>query len=239
MLSTKAGTLYNSSMQSIPYVMLFSDIDTRDTKLATRKSRDIAEMIQAGFPMIPGFLLTSAAYFDFLKENKLDHKISQLLTTTNFERPESVMQITNHITKMFSECQLSPTFHNALQPYFEKLGANAVTMHAYTHGKDMVKHLETIATNYDSLADKVKDTWSAHFSGSLLTRRNEHAHNQVETGMEIIIQQIIQPKKAGPFQNKSNVELEFRNIVTCVQIRNFANSNNFSQSTTCNICFTF
>ena len=49
----------------------FNGVDKDDVGLVGGKGANLGEMVKAGFPVPPGFIVTSQAYFQFIKINKL------------------------------------------------------------------------------------------------------------------------------------------------------------------------
>src|SRR6266403_2114862 len=68
------------------------------------------EMIQSGFAVPEGFVITSDSYFRFLHENGLLTSIADLLTTASFTYSDSVMQVSEHIKKLIVQAKLPEQF---------------------------------------------------------------------------------------------------------------------------------
>lgn len=81
-------------------VMWFKDVDKNDIALVGGKGANLGEMVKFNFPVPDGFIVTSSAYYQFLKENNLNIKIKHLLQTTNFDNSDSLSQISNHIKNL-------------------------------------------------------------------------------------------------------------------------------------------
>ena len=81
-------------------IFWFADLDITQPNTFGYQAEKLAKLTQAKFPVIPGFVITTTAYFSFLKENNLDNKIKQLLSTIAIDRPDSLMQGENHIKKL-------------------------------------------------------------------------------------------------------------------------------------------
>src|SRR3989344_4264709 len=82
------------------FVVPLYDVDKDETAYVGGKGANLGEMIEAGFPVPGGFVVTSSAYFEFLKQNNLDQKILHLLATINFDKDESLNQVSKHIKNL-------------------------------------------------------------------------------------------------------------------------------------------
>src|ERR1700722_6435633 len=96
------------------FVVWLDDFDLDPVGAVQSTAKHIAKLKQAQFPVIPGFVITSYAYSTFLKENNLDRKLRQLLSTIAIERPESLMQFEHHSKKLFEQARLSKELQNRL-----------------------------------------------------------------------------------------------------------------------------
>ena len=100
----------------------FKDVDKDDIALVGGKGANLGEMVGAGFNVPNGFIITSHAYFDFIKENKLDLKIRHLLNTANFDNPDSLNQVSSHIKREIISSDLSPTLISEILKAYKLLG---------------------------------------------------------------------------------------------------------------------
>src|SRR5579884_4223806 len=85
----------------------FHEVDKEDVGLVGGKGANLGEMTKAGFPVPNGFIVTSRAYFAFIKENGLQQRITHLLGTVNLEQPDSLQQVAKHIKKLIISGELS------------------------------------------------------------------------------------------------------------------------------------
>ena len=104
------------------FVALFSEIDKNDVPLVGGKGANLGEMINAGFPVPNGFVVTSHAYYHFIQENKLDIKIKHLLSTTNFDHSRSLDQVSLLIKKLVREGTMSDELMKSIVSNYNKLG---------------------------------------------------------------------------------------------------------------------
>ncbi len=56
----------------------FNDLNKEDVALAGGKGANLGEMTQANLPVPPGFVVTSKAYWRFLRESKIWDRISEI-----------------------------------------------------------------------------------------------------------------------------------------------------------------
>ncbi|OGG32349.1 phosphoenolpyruvate synthase, partial [Candidatus Gottesmanbacteria bacterium RIFCSPLOWO2_02_FULL_38_8] len=87
-------------MKNYTYIAWFDAVDKDDIALVGGKGANLGEMFQAGFPVPYGFVVKANAYFDFIREKKLQEKMKQQLKVLNHHDPQQLRQTANIIQKM-------------------------------------------------------------------------------------------------------------------------------------------
>ena len=179
------------------FVVWFKDADTHTTSILGRAAKHFGNLTQAGFPIAPGFIVTSAAYHAFLKENKLDSKIKKLLTTINTEHPESIYQVTEHIKNLIAQGAIPKEITKEIKEYYNRINSKKNIFEAHTIAKPSHKIAKQTVTDFESLEKMIKNVWVQHFEPNNFWRRYEHGHDHIDSGVEIIIQQELHTDKKG------------------------------------------
>jgi pyruvate,water dikinase len=198
-------------MHAPSFIVWFADIDTHPTSTIGRAGKHIGNLVQEGFPMLPGFVITSDAYFAFLKQEKLEHRIKKLLTTLDYNQPESVYQVMEHIKKAIYETPLPDDLVNLLSHYYDAMDGHSLQLEAHSTTKSGHKVASHQVTEFGELVDSVKDAWIKHFEPNTHWKRHEHGHDHVSAGIEILVQMHIEPDMQGkihtidPLQHEKNV----------------------------------
>jgi pyruvate,water dikinase len=182
-------------MSAAQNIVWFSDLDTQSSYFGSH-SRRKAKLTQAELPLVPGFVITTQAYRDFLHENALDHKIKQLLSITSFELADSLMQTEFHIKQLFDQAKLSDAFIEELLHFYVQLGPNVlIELHELgNHGK---KHHKKKISAEDKLTDSILTSWSDMFSAKALWYRNQVHHDHIASNCEITVEKKIHSHKKG------------------------------------------
>src|SRR5579872_6153003 len=167
--------MYNHTMTSAQPIIWLADVDTKSENFGSF-TRQNAELIQAKFPLIPGFVITTNTYRNFLLENNLECKISQLLSTVSFERPDSLMQAEFHIKQLFQQALISDEIYDLLEDFYYRLG-DTVTIEMHETGKNGRKHTKKTITSEAGLVNEVIALWSDMFTGNALWQRHHRNVN--------------------------------------------------------------
>ena len=74
-------------------IVWFNEVTKNDIPLVGGKGANLGEMTNANIPVPPGFVVTSGAYFDFLKQTKLTDKIRKLLASINVDDSQQLQAV--------------------------------------------------------------------------------------------------------------------------------------------------
>src|SRR3989344_6873853 len=108
-------------MKKNKLVVWFSDVDKSDVDLVGGKGANLGEMIGNGFPVPNGFIVTVNAYYDYIRQNNLSVKINHLLKTVNYDKQDSIQQVSEHIKKLIMEGEVSDELKKEIFAHYQKL----------------------------------------------------------------------------------------------------------------------
>jgi pyruvate,water dikinase len=176
-------------MTSAQLIIWLADINAESEHFGSFIKQN-AELTQAKLPLVPGFVITTNTYRNFLLENNLEHKIGQLLSTVSFERPDSLMQVEFHIRQLFQEALLSDDIYDLLTDFYYRLG-DTVTIEMHETGKNGRKHAKKVVTSEAGLISEVITLWSGMFTGSALWYRHHGNADHFDNKAEILVRKKI------------------------------------------------
>ncbi len=190
------------------YVVWFKEVGKEDVGLVGGKGANLGEMTQAGFPVPPGFIITSKAYFDFIEENKLDLKIKHLLGTVHFDKQDSLSQVSSHIKKQILSSPLSETLNSEILSSYKLLGGvlnNAlVAVRSSATAEDLpgasfAGQQETFlnVSGEANVLQKVKEGWASLFDARAIFYRNEKHFDHFKVGIALPVQKMVESEKSG------------------------------------------
>lgn len=102
-------------------IVWFEEVGKNDVGLVGGKGANLGEMTNARLPIPYGFILTSSAYFNFIKEANLQDKIKNFLTGVNCENPNELHQASIHIIDIIRKAEMSHTLIKEVFLYYENL----------------------------------------------------------------------------------------------------------------------
>src|SRR3989338_9893390 len=99
----------------------FSEVNRKDTFLVGGKGANLGEMTNIGLPVPNGFIVTSEAYFDFIKQNNLSTKINHLLKKIDYNNTSSLRDTSILIKKQILDAQMSDDLAKNIFSYYNHL----------------------------------------------------------------------------------------------------------------------
>ena len=105
-------------------VLPFSKIDKDDVAIVGGKSANLGEMTRAGFPIPPGFSLTSHAYQTVIEYNNLEKKIRALLKGLDVHNSKELQSTTRKIRSLILKVDIPPELTKQIFFHYHQLGTS-------------------------------------------------------------------------------------------------------------------
>lgn len=178
-------------------VLWLSEIDKHDSSVVGEYGVKLGELLQADFPIPEGFVVSSRAYFQFLEQNELPKQITSLLQTISWEHPESLMQISAHIKKLFIQGTLSQEFLREIDTAYRRLGGALEHVPVIIRTAGFHQQAFTDVQGDANLILKIRETWAELFEPNALLSRHKQQHDHFQFAAPVIVQRMINPEKSG------------------------------------------
>ncbi|MBI4097835.1 MAG: phosphoenolpyruvate synthase [Candidatus Levybacteria bacterium] len=189
-------------------VVWFKDVDKEDIALVGGKGANLGEMTRSGFPVPPGFIVTSRAFFTFLKENNLERKIKNLLNTLNLEDSHSLKQVSDLIKKEIISGHMSEELKKEIYLSYKALGGilnePLVAVRSSATAEDLPNasfagQQETYLNvkGESNLIIKIKQCWASLFEERAIFYRHENNYDHFRVGIAVPVQKMIESEKSG------------------------------------------
>lgn len=189
-------------------ILWFSEVNKDDIPHVGGKGANLGEMTQAKFPVPNGFIVSSHAYFHFIKENQLTTKINHLLGTINFDNTDSLMQVSTHIKKAIIHADISEELVSDIFKAYRQLSGPlkdalvAVRSSATAEdlpGASFAGQQETFlnVSGEAELIMKIKAAWASLFESRAIFYRHEQKYDHFRVGIAIVVQQMVESEQSG------------------------------------------
>lgn len=172
-------------------ILPFSKIDKTQLDLLEKNTADLLNLAHLGFTIPQGFVVTHFAFEEFLKDDRLQKKIEDLLSTVHYERTDSLMQVSNHIKKLINDSKITGDLIDAIATEYKKMGG------VFKKGEVTVGPDKKIVKNSESLIRAIKHVWARQAEPQQLLFNHKHHKDNFKTDFSIIVQKLINNKISG------------------------------------------
>lgn len=190
-------------------IMWFEELDRSNLAEAGGKGANLGEMTKAGFPVPPGFLTTSNAYFKHLDHNDLRQKITDMLSDLDVNDTAKLQSMSDEIQEIISSAEMPPSLGKEIKENYQKL--------CEMRGEEIYVAVRSSATAEDlpgasfagqqstflnikgkeGVLQAVKDCWASLFTARAIFYRAQNNFDHMKVGLAAVIQEMVQSEKSG------------------------------------------
>lgn len=208
-------------------ILWFREVSKEDIPKVGGKGANLGELTKAGMPVPPGFIVTSQAYFDFIKATGLDKKIKSELNGLDPEDSKKLNSIAANLQKEILSkpmpVSLAKEIIHAYQELYVKGASNifvAVRSSATAEDLPTASFAGQQATylnvsGSDEVVKAVRKCWASLFGARAIYYRQVNKFDHLKVGIAVPIQKMIQSEKSGIMftidpmtSNKDNLVIE-------------------------------
>ncbi|AOT03013.1 PEP/pyruvate-binding domain-containing protein [Arthrobacter sp. U41] len=188
------------------YVSNFGDVRPGDVAVAGGKGVGVGGLIQAGLPVPPGFVLTTAAYADFVETNHLEAGIRELAALSPEAAPRDYEDASKRIRALFTGAAMPAAIAAELGAAYGRLGngETAVAVRSSATAEDLASasfagqqesYLNVIGTR--ALAAAVTDCWASLWTARAMAYRARAGVGPDPVRLAVVVQRMIEAEAAG------------------------------------------
>src|SRR3989339_895197 len=187
------------------FVLWFKDIDRDDIALVGGKGANLGEMTKAGFPVPDGFVVTAAAYDEFIGENYLKTKIHQVLDSLDVRDTSRLERASREVRKMMTASPVPEKGATAVMKAYLKLGEKTcVAVRSSATAEDLpdasfAGQQETFlnVVGESNVINKVREAWASLFTPRAIFYRQEKKFDHFKVKIAVPVQRMVQSESSG------------------------------------------
>jgi len=201
----------------MPFVLESKGLGKKDVKLIGGKGANLAELINAGFPVPEAFFITAKAYEVFAEENDLKEKIFGILEKVSYEDVNSLTKASEEIKKLIVEAKMPEKIRDEVIDAYKKLyGAPALNLDfvkpmdmpfVAVRSSGIMEDIEKASSagqyetflnvkGEENLINAVKKCWASLYTARVIYYR--HKNNQPQdTSIGVIVQRMVNSEGSG------------------------------------------
>jgi phosphohistidine swiveling domain-containing protein len=181
-----------------------------DAKYVGGKAKSLFTLFEHGFRVPKFFVVTTHAYRNFMKDNKLDLKIRAILAERGMrgggnegKSVEDYEAISKQIRSLFAGGSLRDGLVRAVRDYYGNLGLSEVAVRSSATTEDAEnlswagRFSSVVYVQGDRILDTLKEVWSSLFTPAALQYALANDTDPAEMEMAVIVQEMIDPERSG------------------------------------------
>lgn len=191
-------------------ILWFKEIHFEDVNLVGGKGANLGEMYNLGIPVPNGFVVTAAAYFQFIKDNNLRQQISDILKATNVDEPGELLTASKKIKSLIRHSPLSPHLAFEIMSNYKKLSGffglsnTPVAVRSSATAEDSADasfagQQETFlhVVGESNVVNRVRDCWASLFTPRSIFYRVKKKYDHFKVGVAVPVQKQIESDVSG------------------------------------------
>lgn len=180
------------------------NIHQYDQTIVGGKALNLGELILAGLPVPPGFLVLTSAYECFVTTNNLQAEIERLVQSVSPDEPATAETAAQAIAERFEQGALPAEIEAAVLAAYQQLAVPAVAVRSSATAEDLpgtsfagLHDTYLSLTSAAEVLSALKRCWASLWSArALIYRERQHsAHHPLR--MAVIVQEMVEASAAG------------------------------------------
>ncbi len=209
-----------------PNILWFNQISREDIDLAGGKGANLGEMYSLNIPVPNGFVVTSAAYFRFIEENELNQKIKDILTATDIDDPNQLLDASKKCKAIIKRGVINENLAIEIMKAYKKLSGFGglknipVAVRSSATAEDLpdasfAGQQETFLNviGESNVLSRVQDCWASLFTPRAIFYRQKKKFDHFKVGIAVPIQKQIQSEISGIMFTVNPVTNDKTNII--------------------------
>ena len=184
---------------------LLSDFCRNDVSVAGGKGANLGDMLRAGLPVPPGFVICAQAYRDAVMASGLRAQIEDLLAAADPDSADQLRVAETEIRGLFDAITINSELRRSIVERYHALrpDANVAVRSSATAedlaGASFAGQQETILNvrGSDSLIDAVQRCWYSLYTAQAIFYRHRRGFREIAVSMAVVVQEMLNADKSG------------------------------------------
>lgn len=191
-------------------ILWFNQIRANDIDQVGGKGANLGEMYNNDIPVPNGFVVTSEAYFQFIKENRLEQPIKNIIKTLDVNHPDQLEEASKTIKKIIKKAKCNPDLALEIMKAYKKLSGFGglrnvpVAVRSSATAEDLPNasfagQQETFlnVVGESNVVNRVQDCWASLFTPRAIFYREKKNFDHFKVGVAVPVQKLIQSEVSG------------------------------------------
>src|SRR5215831_15316862 len=188
-----------------PYTLSFGEVDETRLPDVGGKGANLGELPRAGFPVPPGFCVTTAAYRDFVRTSgELDALLDALDGVTH-EELGTIGALGGRVREHLGALAMPASIRSAVLAAWQELGTgHAYAVRSSATAEDLPSasfagQQDTFVNvrGEEQLLEAVRRCWASLFTDRAISYRAKHGFRHCAVLLAVVVQRMVVPEASG------------------------------------------
>ena len=192
------------------YVEFFEELRKEDVDIAGGKGANLGELTQAGIPVPPGFVITSATYQKFMDETGITQEIMDILDALDVNNNKELQESARKIKKIIKETEIPDEISSLIIEAYNALGHRIGKDNAFVAVRSSATAEDLPEASFagqqdtylnvkgpEDLIKYVRKCWASLFGARAIFYREENNFDHSKVYIAVVIQEMVDAEKAG------------------------------------------
>ncbi len=188
-------------------ILWFEEIFKKDIPLVGGKGANLGEMFNSGIPVPPGFVVSAAAYFDFVKKTSLKAKLETELKGLDVHDSKKLRRASQRIQSAILAAKMPDKTAAEIGEAYQKLSGThdePVAVRSSATAEDLPEasfagqqqtFLNTLGAN--EVVKAVQKCWASLFTARAIFYRQENKFDHFKVGLAVPVQKMVASEVSG------------------------------------------
>jgi len=195
---------------SMEYVEFFEELKKEDVDIAGGKGANLGELTQAGIPVPPGFVITSATYQKFMDETGITQEIMDILDALDVNNNKELQESARKIKKIIKETEIPDEIRSLIIEAYNALCHRIGKENAFVAVRSSATAEDLPEASFagqqdtylnvkgpEDLMKYVRKCWASLFGARAIFYREENNFDHSKVYIAVVVQEMVDAEKAG------------------------------------------
>ena len=192
------------------HIVWINELRAEDSSRVGGKAANLGELVAAGVPVPPGFVVTADAFQEFLEKTGLRDRIAKLLVGLDPNNLEEIEEVSERIRSLILSTPMPEEMEKGIREAYRKLeektGIKGVLVAVRSSATTEDLPEASFAGQQDTylnvsgeedVVEKVKRVWASLYTARAITYRAEKGIPHEKVTMAVIVQKMVNARSAG------------------------------------------
>ncbi|MEM3454955.1 MAG: phosphoenolpyruvate synthase [Candidatus Micrarchaeia archaeon] len=194
------------------HIYWFEELNKNSLSIAGGKGANLGEMISAGFPIPPGFVVSADSYYEYIKKYGIDKLIIETLENLDVEDTAKLNEASKKISNAILSYEMPEEIANQIIEAYSQLKNRTGSKIEYVAVRSSATAEDVPSASFagqqasflniygdQALIDAVKRCWASLFTPRAIYYRVQQGFEHSKVKIAVVVQHMVQSEKSGVF----------------------------------------